>query len=478
MTPAYRNSLALLLLAALALRLTAGWWWQSRLDDRFAMGDSESYWTLAQTIAEGKPYEYGADHARVFRTPGYPLLLAPVVGLAGEGRNGVLLARAEAALLGVLAVLVLWWLTRLLFDDRAALWAAAMASFYPGAIAASMLVLSEAPFCPLMLLQLALWLKAWRAPSGRQAAIYACCGGLAAGAATLMRPSWLLFTPLAAGAGMLACGTKRSAAETVSDVAQPPSAVKTTRHSRGRLCYSRHFQIACWMLLGLIVTMLPWWVRNARLTGRFVPTTLQVGASLYDGLNPNATGGSNMDFVPRFVAEERRAATRSTAAPARSTAAPARSTAAPARSTAAPGCAEIAFELRLDRRMWEAAIAWARTNPARAVQLAGIKFLRIWNVWPNEPRLSTWPIRLLVLFTYTPLLVFCLLGTWKTIGRGWPPYVLCWLPAVYLTLLHMVFVSSIRYREPAMLALLALAAGEIGVRNWGLGIRKKRDLGI
>jgi hypothetical protein len=48
----------------------------------------------------------------------------------------------------------------------------------------------------------------------------------------------------------------------------------------------------------------------------------------------------------------------------------------------------------------------------------------------------------------------------RTFRRGWP-YILCWLPAVYFTLLHTVFVSSIRYREPAMLAMLALAAGAL-----------------
>jgi hypothetical protein len=37
--------------------------------------------------------------------------------------------------------------------------------------------------------------------------------------------------------------------------------------------------------------------------------------------------------------------------------------------------------------------------------------------------------------------------------------VLAWLPAVYLSLVHVVFVGSIRYREPAMLAMTVLAAG-------------------
>ena len=117
--------------------------------------------------------------------------------------------------------------------------------------------------------------------------------------------------------------------------------------------------------------------------------------------------------------------------------------------------------------MRDAALAWAWANPGRALQLAGVKFLRMWNVWPNEPQLArSWLVRLAVLFTYTPLLILAIMGAWRTLGRGWP-YILCWLPAVYLTLLHVVFVSSLRYREPAMLALLALAAGEIAGSGFG-----------
>ena len=66
-------------------------------------------------------------------------------------------------------------------------------------------------------------------------------------------------------------------------------------------------------------------------------------------------------------------------------------------------------------------------------------------------------MRLAVLFSYVPILVAGVYGACRR-ARAGGPYVLCWLPAVYLSLLHMVFIGSLRYREPPMLGLIVLAA--------------------
>jgi hypothetical protein len=197
-------------------------------------------------------------------------------------------------------------------------------------------------------------------------------------------------------------------------------------------------------LAGLIAAMLPWWIRNARVTGHFVPTTLQVGRSLYDGLNPEATGASNMAPVDRAAAQFAQSQR--------------------GRSDATANGGQEPYEYREDRHLRAESLSWARRHPGRVLQLAGIKLVRMWNVWPNEAVFSARPICLAVLLTYVPVMGLAVVGIGRTIRWGWP-YVLCWLPAVYLTLLHVVFVSSIRYRQPAMLALMVLAAGAVMSRH-------------
>ncbi len=395
----------LILAVALAVRLGAGFWWESRLapGKQFFFPDSDSYWQLGQAVAHGDDYAYPTPEFRVFRAPGYPLLLAGLFRLFGDAMP-VMAARALSAVLGVITVAVVGWWTTQLFDARAGRIAGWIGALYPGGVSIGAFVLSEAPFCLLMLLQLALWSRAWSSESPRRAGALAVAAGMSAAMATLMRPSWLLFAPVAVVVS-LAFDKRRG----------------------------RQAAIGLAMCASLALGMLPWWIRNARVTGHFVPTTLQVGASLYDGLSPTADGSSNLDFVDEFAALER----------------------ARASDAAAP---EDTFEYRLDRRLWDAAIGWAFDHPRRVAELAWTKFRRVWNVWPNEPALRGWPLRLAVSLSYAPLLCFGLIGAARYTRRGWP-YLLAWLPAIYLTLLHVIFVGSIRYREPAMLALTVLAAG-------------------
>lgn len=408
-----------LLLAALAVRLVAAVWWQQRLPEQqqFAFGDSESYWRLGLKIARGQEYEYGEGGWKVFRTPGYPLLLAGLFRVVPGGLDSpnVLWGRGLSAVLGCLTILGVVVLAWQLFGARTAFLAAAVAAFYPEAIAASVFILSEAPFGPPFVVHLIAWILAWRASSVGTQAGWAIVAGIAAGIGTLVRPSWLLFTPFALGAGLVFLGDWR-----------------------------RQMVIGLVTLVAFAATMSPWWIRNYRVAGRYVPTSLQVGTSLYDGLHEGATGASEMSFVSEFAAEQFQADA--------------------AAADAGPPPAGL-FEDRLDRRLQAAAIAWAAKNPGRVCELAAIKFLRMWSPVPNATEFSSLTLRLVLAVTYTPVLLLALWGAWKFARRGWP-YLLCTLPAIYFTLLHVIFVSSIRYRQPAMLLLIVLAAGAAASLVW------------
>lgn len=395
--------LALVLVVAASVRISVAIWWQAQLPQgtAFYFGDSYSYWSLAGRLAHGEPYAYGDQ--RVFRSPGLPLLLAPAFWLGG-GEPPPLWGRWIVAMAGTASVAATYLLGRVMFSAQIGLCAAAAMAIYPTNVFLGGMVLSEAPFAAAMLLQLACWIAAWQQrEKPRLAGLLAAGAGLAAGTATLIRPSWLLFTPLAIGAALVLCRDRR-----------------------------HHLPQGTVLLAVLVATLLPWWIRNYRVTGQFVPTTLQVGASLYDGLHPAATGASNMDFVRPLTEEFRREWEQLPAERPK-------------------------FEVYADQRFRQQALDWAAHRPRRTGELAVVKFLRIWNFWPNAEEFSAGWMRLLLLATYTPLMLLAVLGIIRFRNRGWP-ILLCCLPALYVALLHTVFVGSIRYREPAMMPLAVLAA--------------------
>ena len=399
------------IVVAFLIRSGVGCYWQAQLETPHAFGplegDSHAYWVLGLQIHEGQPYRYGDDTARIFRTPGYPIMLATMFGTMGKDVS-VLMARHLNAIWGTLTVILVGCLAGQLFGARVALLAGLLVAIHPGSVVMSSLVLTEAPFCPWMLLQLICWLRAAQSDHRRPLITWSLLGGISAGIGVLIRPSWFLFTLFSLVVAMLSVAQKR-----------------------------RQVAIGGLMLASTVLVLMPWWVRNYQVTQRFVPTTLQVGASLYDGLNPAATGASDMQFVLPMVRRQQAVEAESTGP--------------------LPGT----FESRLDQRFRREAVSWAWQHPGRVWQLMGTKFVRMWNVWPNADAGNNLLSRIVLPLSYLPLIALAGFGLWQQRRGGWGTW-LCVLPAVYFTLLHVIFVSSLRYRQPALLPLVVLAAAALG----------------
>ncbi|PQO40975.1 glycosyltransferase family 39 protein [Blastopirellula marina] len=394
--------LVLIVAMGLVVRLGAAVWWESRMPagERFAFGDSLGYEIHARHIAKGEDFAYGT--AYVTRTPGYCVMLAPFYWLADEPPT--LALRMVGVFCGAAAIALAAWIARMLFDPLAAVIAALLVAFYPGAIAMSVFILSEAPFAPLMLLNLGWMIVALRAENTSRRLTFAALSGVVFGIAVLTRPSWLMFPFFAAPIGLL-------------------------------FYEARKQQLAIYLTAAFtaVVVMSPWWVRNYQVVGQFVPTTLQVGASLYDGISPIATGASDMRFVDDFEQQLQKIEAEA--------------------AEPLPGT----HESRRDAMMKQAAIDWARQNPGEVLRLAAIKCWRYWSPLMNNEAVSG-KMAWVVAAGYLPIVVTGLLATFLYAKRIWIYFLLA-LPIFYFCLLHMIFVSSIRYRQPPMLALAILSAG-------------------
>ena len=173
----------------------------------------------------------------------------------------------------------------------------------------------------------------------------------------------------------------------------------------------------CGWALMLVLMLSPWAARNKSVTGEWVWLTTRLGISLYDGVHPQATGASNLGDI---------------------------------KST---GQHELAWNREFKTKAWQ----HIRTEPGRIIRLAGHKFARTWNLWPNaEGYRSVW-IKV-TLGTWTALIL--LAAAWGTKMMRVAPVVIMGLllPAIYFTLLHMLFVGSVRYRLPAMPMIAVLSA--------------------
>ena len=181
-----------------------------------------------------------------------------------------------------------------------------------------------------------------------------------------------------------------------------------------------------------VVLMAPWWWHNYQAYGQFVRLNLAGGIVLYSGNYLGNHDGGGVDF-----------------------------------SIDVPGYYDIKDLVERDRVLRDAAMRFIADHPLRFVELAGLKFLRLWRPWPHAAEYSGALVAVACAASYLPLLALAIFGTIWSVRRNPRPLVPIVFFIGYLTSVHMVTIGSLRYRFPMepFLAILA-AAPAAGIVRW------------
>lgn len=288
-----------------------------------------AYLPMAKALVEGRglAVEAGPWTAHM---PGYPLMLAGGKLLTGSFKTSVLLIQG---LCGAGCVALIWVIARRLFDRTVAHVSALIATFFPDLVVYSLLNLSDTPFLFLLLIStyLLMLLLAHSNPG------LALLLGAATGASVLVREG---------GVAAMMCWT----------VLIVVLARLGNWRTRALLLVT--------MVAGFSVVMAPWWVRNAMVTGHFVPLTTKGGLNLYTGtlIRPYYFSDGRNDAIP--LDEATRARERAVSDQARA--------------------AGSAFNA--DRVYLHAAWENVKTAPGRQLYHVGRKVLFLWqpNIGPRH----------------------------------------------------------------------------------------------
>jgi 4-amino-4-deoxy-L-arabinose transferase-like glycosyltransferase len=210
-------------------------------------GDARAYLFAAKELVRTGHYPL-ATEPFYFRAPGYPVFL---IGATLGVPDRIVLAKIANDVLGALSALLLAGLSAMIFRRRGlALATGAAAALHPGFVFLSTDVQSEPLF--LLLLLAAGWLLL--AAADRPSSNLALLAGVSLALAALTRPSALALAPLLAAP--------------LADRRYP---ARVRRH------------VAASALLGFLLALAPWMLRNAAVYGEFVPVNDAGGSAFYQG---------------------------------------------------------------------------------------------------------------------------------------------------------------------------------------------------
>lgn len=265
------RALPFVVLYGVALLLRVAYAWIAAGPGTLPSSDSLEYDQVAWNLATGAGFSLGeglARHPTAFVPPVVPWLFSFVYRAVGHDYFAAVLTQCAV---GALVPLLVVRLGTPLFGGRVGWIAGGLAAVHPLLVFFSAYLLTETTFCVVLLWAMIASLDWVRTPDGRQALLAGFLWGLAA----LTRPTALPLPLLTIAWGWIPLGLMLD--------------------SRSRR------KQALTLLLGVIVVVGPWTLRNAGVFRAFVPVTTGGGRALLDSNNPQVwndpalRGGAYLD---------------------------------------------------------------------------------------------------------------------------------------------------------------------------------------
>ncbi len=259
------REVALVAAIALVVRLVVALVWAR---NPVGLSDPAIYSRFARSIADGDGYRSMLGESTTYYPPGYPYFLGGVQVLAdivGLGNRLALVASIVQSALGAVAAgataVAGHFVGRLYGRARiVGLVAGLVLALWPNFVLYSTTLLSETLFVALFAISLACLFSLQEVRSPRPWLIILMAASF--GLATLVRPQALLVIPAAIIAWLIA-----------------------------RLPVRRILVLSASLVLGVVVCVVPWMIRNAVVMNDFVPISTNTGDNLCIGFNDEATGG-------------------------------------------------------------------------------------------------------------------------------------------------------------------------------------------
>ncbi|EDZ62239.1 putative Glycosyl transferase, family 39 [Sulfurimonas gotlandica GD1] len=180
-----------------------------------------------------------------------------------------------------------------------------------------------------------------------------------------------------------------------------------------------------------IFLMTPWWIRNYMIFDQFVPFTTSSGKVLYLGNNPaNKYGGCDM-----AVDVDRKEFT---------------------------SIGTIDDELERNKLFKYKAIEFIKNNPDRFFELMLLKFKRFYNIIPNADKYKQGYFKWITLVSYGSIFTLFLVSI-VIHAKYYKRLTAIYILFIYFTLLHMVFIASLRYRLPLEPFMILLSSNVIAI---------------